>query len=314
MIARIDVPEEVRDGSLLVVASVSGGKDSGALILALREAGVPVARYVHADTGWEAPGHAAFLDRLRESLGITIDEVGHPGGMLAKIRKRAGFPGRLQRWCTAELKLQPLRAYHDALLSGPDAHGIDGTVSAMGVRADESAARAKMPEWEDDDEWGGWVWRPLLRWTVEDVLAIHARHGVPINPLYHRGHDRVGCYPCIYSGKEELRIIAEHAPERIDEIEALEAECTAERAARNVEHATAGNADPRYAHPKATFFQTRFGVRPMGIREVVEWAGTAYGGRQLQLLAPPPTGGCMRWGMCEPPTPSSSPPPEDPTP
>jgi 3'-phosphoadenosine 5'-phosphosulfate sulfotransferase (PAPS reductase)/FAD synthetase len=39
---------------LHVIASVSGGKDSTALILALREAEIP-ARYVFADTGWEAP-------------------------------------------------------------------------------------------------------------------------------------------------------------------------------------------------------------------------------------------------------------------
>ena len=45
------IPEECAD--LPVVASVSGGKDSTALILALREAGIP-ARYVFADTLWEA--------------------------------------------------------------------------------------------------------------------------------------------------------------------------------------------------------------------------------------------------------------------
>lgn len=28
-----------------------------------------------------------------------------------------------------------------------------------------------------------------------------------------------------------------------------------------------------------------------------------YHGRQLPLLAPPPRGGCMRWGICD--TPSS---------
>lgn len=281
----LKLPSEF-DG-LPIIASVSGGKDSTALILALREAEIP-ARYVFADTGWEARETYDYLDTLRSKLGIAIDVVGTPGGMVAKVMSRPGFPARMQRWCTRELKLAPLRAYHDAI--------GDDTVSAMGVRADESAARAKMAEWEDDPQWGGWVWRPLIRWTVADVIAIHHRHDVPLNPLYLRGHDRVGCYPCIFSRKEEIRLIAEHAPERIDEVRALEAEATAERARRNEE--TPG----RYAHAQATFFQTiERGGEPNGIDKVVEWSRTERGGKQLPLLQPVPTGGCMRWGMCESP-------------
>lgn len=282
----ITVPEQVRSGELLVVASVSGGKDSTALILALREADVP-ARSVFADTQWEAPETYAYLDTLREKLGIVIDVVGVEGGMPAKIAKRAGFPSRIQRWCTRELKIEPLRDYHDAT-------GVE-TVSVMGVRAEESLSRSRMCEWEDDDEWGGYVWRPLLAWPVEDVIAIHHRHGVPMNPLYLRGHGRVGCYPCIFSQKEEIRLIAEHAPERIDAIRRLELEMDALRVERNVEK------PGRYAHMLATFFMSIDRRKPNQIDAVVDWSRTSRGGKQLPLLPEPPTGGCMRWGMCEPP-------------
>ncbi len=282
----IKLPDE--GAGLTVIASVSGGKDSTALILALREAGIS-ARYVFADTGWEAPETYEYLDYLRATLGITIDVVGVPGGMAAKVRARAGFPGRMQRWCTRELKIEPLRAYHDALI---DTTGIE-TVSAMGIRADESASRASMPEWADEPEgsrsWGGYVWRPLIRWSVDDVLEIGNRHGIKVNPLYQRGHDRVGCYPCIFDSKDGIRLLP---PERIDEIRALEAEATKIRADRNAE------SPGRYAHEGAQFFQTqRQGF--VGIDRVVEWARTDRGGRQLPLLAPPPRGGCMRWGICD---------------
>lgn len=263
---------------LAIVASVSGGKDSTALMLALREAEIPF-RAVFADTAWEAPETYAYLDVLRSKVG-PIDVVGVAGGMPAKIRARAGFPTRLGRWCTQELKLAPLREYHDRV----EAETGRETVSAVGVRAQESSRRALYAEWEDSAEWGGYVWRPLLAWTVEDVIAIHRRHGVPLNPLYLRGHDRVGCYPCIFSQKEEIRLIAEHAPERIDEIAALERECEALRVERNAEK------PGRYAWAEATFFHGRIAH----IAEVVAWSRTSRGGRQLPLLQPPPTGGCMR--------------------
>jgi 3'-phosphoadenosine 5'-phosphosulfate sulfotransferase (PAPS reductase)/FAD synthetase len=281
---------------------VSGGKDSTALILAMREAGIE-ARYVFADTGWEAVETYEYLDYLRVALGIEIDVVSESGdqnpdvgGMETRIRKRAGFPGRMQRWCTRELKIEPLRRYHDSLI---EATGIE-TVSAMGVRADESESRSRMPEWEDEPEgkrtWGGYVWRPLLSWAIADVLEIHNRHGVKVNPLYQRGHNRVGCYPCIFSSKEEIALIAKHDPGRIDEIRALETEMVQLRRDRNIEK------PGRYTHVEdASFFQTqRQGFT--GIDAVVTWARTNHGGRQLPLLAEPPKGGCMRWGICDLPS------------
>jgi 3'-phosphoadenosine 5'-phosphosulfate sulfotransferase (PAPS reductase)/FAD synthetase len=293
--ARISFPPDLE--GLPVVASVSGGKDSTALTLALTKAGIEHRR-VFADTGWEAPETYAYLEMLRGRLG-PIDVVrARPKGdspdtgspMVDRIRHRAGFPARMQRWCTRELKIEPLRRYHDAL-------GVE-TVSVVGVRADESKARSTLAEVDDDPEWGGFIWRPLLTWTVADVLDAHRRHGVPVNPLYQRGHDRVGCYPCIFARKDEVRLVADHAPGRIEQIAELEAEVVAIRQARNEER------PGRYQHPEGSFFQTtlpgsRNGFVPIG--RVVEWSRTARGGRQTQLLAPPPSGGCFRWGLCERP-------------
>lgn len=285
------------------MASVSGGKDSTALILSLLEARdrgelpAELLRFAFSDTGWESEVTIGYLAYLRSTLNIQIDTVGVDGGMRARVAHRAGFPGRMQRWCTRELKIEPLRSYHDELIERSG--GIE-TVSAMGIRADESAARAEMKEFDDEPvgkrSWGGYVWRPLLTWSIEDVLNIHNRHGIKVNPLYQRGHNRVGCYPCIYSSKEEIVLIAQHAPERIDEIRQLETDMMMLRRERNIMQ------PGRYAHPDdAAFFQTnRQGFT--GIDAVVAWARTDHGGRQLPSLAPQPRGGCMRWGICDLPS------------
>ncbi|MCC6596962.1 MAG: phosphoadenosine phosphosulfate reductase family protein, partial [Rhodanobacteraceae bacterium] len=96
----IRIPDQVRERK--PVLSLSGGKDSVAASLAMREAGVPHIM-VFADTGWESPITYQHLSDLERLLG-PIERVGVPGGMVGKIRSRAGFPARLQRWCTTELK------------------------------------------------------------------------------------------------------------------------------------------------------------------------------------------------------------------
>ncbi len=294
---KIMIPQQILDlGEVVFVCNVSGGKDSTATALALREAGIEHRR-VFADTGWEAPETYAHLEHLRAKLG-PIDVVGYPGGMPAKIRARAGFSTRVARWCTEELKIQPLRAYCDAIEVGGAV-----VVTATGIRAEEGTTkngRAELAEVEDDERWGGWMWRPIHKWLIADVLAIHHRHGVEVNPLYLRGHNRVGCYPCVMASKEDVRLVAEHSPDRIDLIRSLETEATEERARRNA--ATPG----RYGHPKATFFMKVTGrsdpnAGAVGIDEVAAWARTDRGGRQLPMFPPVPDGGCFRWGLCEAP-------------
>jgi 3'-phosphoadenosine 5'-phosphosulfate sulfotransferase (PAPS reductase)/FAD synthetase len=283
------------DDSAFVV-SVSGGKDSTATVLAMREAGI-ACRYVFADTQWEAPETYEYLATLERLLGIAIDRVAAPLGMADMIREGARFPSHQQRWCTRELKVRPLRAYHDAIA---DAEGVE-TVSVVGVRADESAERAALAEFLFEDVWGGYVWRPIHRWSVEDVLAIHHRYGVPVNPLYRLGFGRVGCLPCIHADKAAIRLTAEHYPARIAELRELEAHATASRVARNA--IEPGHFDDE----TATFFRERVEVDgkerkvPCPVDRAVAWSRTARGGVQLHLVQPPPDSGCFRWGLCDPP-------------
>ncbi len=153
----------------------------------------------------------------------------------------------------------------------------------LGIRAEESADRAKMPEREWSDFYDCEVWRPLLAWTLEDVVREHHENNIPLNPLYKLGAERVGCWPCIKSGKREIRLVSEVDPGRIEDIRKLE-EATG-TTMFCLEQSTAGGA-PRK-------------LLPTPIDEMVKWSKTERGGKKLALF-PDPTG-CARWGICEPP-------------
>jgi 3'-phosphoadenosine 5'-phosphosulfate sulfotransferase (PAPS reductase)/FAD synthetase len=299
-----------RLGGRRVVVSYSGGKDSAAVCGALRAEGVEFDA-VWFDTGWESADTYAFISeygaqvagkpiiRLAADLPVPdglADECAELEGMLGRrsdmIRrclKYACLPYRLQRWCTRDLKLTPFARW--ARSQGP-------FVNAIGVRAAESRARSRLDEWEQHPVLGDVeVWRPIFRWTEDDVIAAHHEYGLPVNPLYLRGSLRVGCWPCVMAGKHEIRTIATDDPERIAVIRRLEEIIQLRVAKTRGETRTVGwFMNPRPVRDPVTrrVVPGQGGCWP--IDKVVDWAGThqpslldeVYGNDR----------GCMRWGMC----------------
>lgn len=198
---------------------VSGGKDSTALLLwAVHESGYARGSLdvTFCDTGNEHQFTYAFVEMLsRKVFPIKTLKPERDFYELAKHRQR--FPGVMSRFCTQELKMFPTRDHCFALSN----QGFR-VVLHSGVRADESAERAQLPDREFDGFYGLECFRPLLRWKLEDVWAIHERYGIKPNPLYAAGAKRVGCLPCIMSRKDEIRNIATRWPERIDMIREAE--------------------------------------------------------------------------------------------
>lgn len=95
-------------------------------------------------------------------------------------KKRA--PSVKARFCTTELKLNPVVEFIHEKLSNYEVHLYNG------IRADESHSRSKMEEAEfDGDYFGTWIHRPLLKWSAEDVFNIHKKYNIEPNPLYKLG-------------------------------------------------------------------------------------------------------------------------------
>lgn len=285
------------------VISVSGGKDSTALLLLAIERKTENMQAVFADTGNEHPQTYEYVRYLEKQVGIHIlwikadfsrqiagkaefintkwreqgipDEVcdraiailkptGNPFLDLCLWKGR--FPSTKARFCSEEMKKNPIteQVHKPLLMQGYD------VVSWQGVRADESASRAGLPERECKmvTEGGAelWNYRPILKWTAKDCFAMHEKHGIKHNPLYEQGMGRVGCMPCIHCRKDELLEITKRFPDEIARI--AEWEAIVSQAAKR---------------QRSTFFSTADG-RGDGIHEVVEWSKTGHGGKQYDML------------------------------
>ncbi len=291
------------------------------MLLHLRELGIAYVRAVFFDTGWEHQVTYDHIDYLRDVLEVDIERracvVDLPDELVADARvieaalgmstpsafvrlclKKGIFPRRTTRFCTQFLKVfvaqAVIREVHDAGRL---------PVNAVGIRAAESAARAKMSETEISSTMDCLVWRPLLTWTEAEVLDIHRRHGIRMNPLYARGAERVGCFPCIMGNKAELRMVARDK-QRVEAIRLLEA------AVRRHHLARAESRGKTVERPPTLFAAARRdtnGDRPgILIDEMLAWARTARGGAidqgwLFEDEPDDPNAGCLRWGMCEHP-------------
>ena len=211
-----------------------------------------------------SPEEAAI--RVERALA-ALHPTGNPFLDLCMLKGR--FPSTKARFCSEELKHHPVfyQVQEPLLEAG---HRV---LSWQGVRAEESASRAKLRRFEHVGG-GLWNWRPIFRWTAETVFAMHRRHDVPPNPLYTLGMGRVGCMPCIHARKDEIWEIARRFPEHIDRIEAWET--AVGMCAKREGIGSFFAADKTANHDK---------TKPIpGIRDVVAWASTGRGGRQFDLL------------------------------
>jgi len=282
-----------------VAGSISGGKDSCAMWLHLREMGVEIDP-VFMDTGWESDATYIYLDRLEDYFGTEIKRISDPGPALTeetapvveRFEKMVGrrssmvrwivhkgtFPSRGRRWCTQQLKIAPMKLYLDSI---EDAEPLN----AVGIRAEESVKRAALPVFEYSEKWKCDVWRPVHGFTFADVVDIHSRHGLEPCDLYLDGAKRLGCWPCIYACKSELRTIGRRDQKRVATLRAMEEWLTEKKNA------------------KRGWFQNRRDQTdgtPWHIDEVLTWANTSRGGRQPELFtAHKRDRGCMDWGLCD---------------
>ncbi|MES2463550.1 MAG: phosphoadenosine phosphosulfate reductase family protein [Armatimonadota bacterium] len=154
------------------------------------------------------------------------------GDLLEQIEERGKFPDAKNRYCTSDQKRAQVHRLYTALTNQANILADEDTIknkpvrilSCMGMRADESPARAKKrPLVRNEAASNGRRhvddWLPLHRWTEPEVWErIHAsRMADLIHVAYSYGMPRLSCCFCIFAPKAALVIAGKHNPELLAE-------------------------------------------------------------------------------------------------
>ena len=181
----------INDPQYRHVLGISGGKDSAALAIYIKENHPDVhekVEYFFTDTGSELEEVYDFLAKLEAYLGKEIIRLssGKPFEHWLKMHNEY-LPSPQQRWCTRMMKIKPFEEFV----------GNDPVISYVGIRADENregyiskkeTIKAVFPFIE-----AGLVRDDIFQ-MLEDTVGI---------PEYYKWRSRSGCYFCFFQRQDE---------------------------------------------------------------------------------------------------------------
>lgn len=212
-------------GALFVI-NHSGGKDSQAMMIRLlQEIPNDQLLVVHASLG-EAEWHGALEHAQRQAVAAGVPFL------VAKARKtfmdmvehryavRPGpnsscWPSASNRQCTSDLKRDPIQR---EVRGYAKQHGFSKVVTCLGIRAAESAGRAKRAAFQVNKrgtvrgrDW--YEWLPIHEMETAEVWQTIGRAGQTPHAAYLAGNQRLSCVFCIMGSPRDLANGARHRPE-----------------------------------------------------------------------------------------------------
>ena len=191
-IAEVAVPprcnEIIRAGALVAI-NTSGGKDSQAMTILLARI-VPRGQIVavHAPLGEvEWPGTIEHIEAtLPVGVPLIFAPVASGKTLLERVEERGLWPSNSARWCTSDFKSGPIQRELRRYLKAHPRFG-GRLVNAMGMRAEESPARARKAPWRRNDRMSVagrevFDWLPVFDLSTDDVFRV-IRSGRPVAAL-----------------------------------------------------------------------------------------------------------------------------------
>jgi len=223
-----------------LIVQFSGGKDSMAALLWVRNNISKDFLTVFCDTGWESDITYKYIEEVKQKLNLNMVVLKSKkyNNFLDLAEKKKRFPSTRARFCTEELKSKPMIDY---VLDEVK----DNVLIIQGIRKAESFARSKMnaqctffkyyfqPYGIDKkgkekfhsyrkkeiiafrEKFADDILRPVFEWSGQEVINYIIENGLEPNPLYKMGMKRVGCYPCVMSNHIDILNISKFDPERI---------------------------------------------------------------------------------------------------
>ena len=184
--------------------AISGGKDSSVAAALAVKAGIREAYFL--DTGLEFPETIETAEKLSQKLGLKTRWIA-AGDSFWKALHIYGPPARDYRWCCKVVKLAPLARQLKPFV-------MERLVTITGQRGYESTQRAQAGQLAPSASTGleDLIAAPIQYWTSLDVFLYINRENLPLNPLYLRGYDRIGCYLCPASRLSELETVKKTHP------------------------------------------------------------------------------------------------------
>jgi 3'-phosphoadenosine 5'-phosphosulfate sulfotransferase (PAPS reductase)/FAD synthetase len=206
------------------IMNISGGKDSSALAIYMRDRdywrerlGKPIEHptekiefeYIFCDTREELKETYNYLDSLEAYLGKKIVRLYDDRGFKHWLEMYQGYlPSAQTRWCTQQLKIKPFEEYV----------GDDLVYSYIGIRADEDRTgylsfkkniTGIFPFREDG------VDRDDVFKILEETAGV---------PDYYSWRTRSGCYFCFFQRKSEWIGLLENHPDLYEKAKSYEGE------------------------------------------------------------------------------------------
>jgi len=195
--------------SVIHIVSLSGGKDSTAMLLRMLEEKMPVDIILFCDTGLEFEAMYKHIDKLEKYIQKPIVRLKAPHSFEyyfytyspkrknPKLEGKSGlsWAGPRNRWCTSVLKTRIINSYLRELSK-------EYTLCQyIGIAADEKH-RVKDLNY------------PLVEWnmTEADCLAYCKARGFDWDGLYEI-FNRVSCWCCPLQSLDELRKLRKHFPD-----------------------------------------------------------------------------------------------------
>jgi 3'-phosphoadenosine 5'-phosphosulfate sulfotransferase (PAPS reductase)/FAD synthetase len=163
------------------IVALSGGKDSTAMALRLREVEPDTAfEYVITPTGDELPEMIEHWRKVSEMLGSKLTALTSGYSLNSLIASQRAIPNNRMRWCTRMLEIEPFKKFMCSVAPATTYVGLradeEGREGAVYGNVEGITQRFPLREW---------------RWKKADVLQYLESRGVEIPA-------RTDCARCFY--------------------------------------------------------------------------------------------------------------------